>query len=132
MNDMNIVPSCIQSMRGFDLMNITHFFLVCMGCNIRYLLTLKICYYRGKCSYDCSVLFIGSCSSYVVSDLKNVLSYSSLIFVTNFKFIYKNYFFNILFLSFIILIFYHYNLNTISIVTFLLLLYYNFFFNGRS
>ena len=36
------------------------------------ILTLKICYYCGKCSYDCSVLFIGSCSFYVVSDLNNV------------------------------------------------------------
>ena len=52
-------------------------------------LTLKICYYCGKCVYDCSVLFSGLCSSYVVSDLHNLLSYSSLVFVTNFKCIYK-------------------------------------------
>ena len=82
---MNIVQSCIKSMRGFDLMDITRLFLVCMG--------IKICYYYGKYIYDCGVFCIGSCSSYIVSDLKNALFYSSLVFVKNFKFIYKIYFF---------------------------------------
>ena len=50
---MNIVQSCIQSMRGFDLMDITRFFLVCMG-----IIALKICYYCGKSSYDCSVFLL--------------------------------------------------------------------------
>ena len=84
---MNIIQSMVQSMRGFDLMDITRLF------KFSRVLILKICYYCGNCSYDCSVLFIGSCSSYVVSDLNNLLSYTPLVFVTHFKFIYKNNFF---------------------------------------
>ena len=38
-NDINIVQSCIQSMRGFDLTDITRvLFLVCMGIKIENML----------------------------------------------------------------------------------------------
>ena len=59
-----------------------------------WVLTLKMCYYCGKCSYDCRMLCIGSCSSYVISNLNNLYY---LIHLT----------------QFLILIFYHYNLNTL-------------------
>ena len=37
---MNIIQSCIQSMRGFDSMDITWLFLVCIGINIENMLLL--------------------------------------------------------------------------------------------
>ena len=104
-------------------MDITRLFLVCMGINIVNVKIVDIVASRYTYSYYCSVLFIGSCSSYVVSDLNNLLSYPSLVFVTILNLFIKIILFNFLFLSFIILIFYHYNLNTISMVNLFLLIY---------
>ena len=66
--------------------------LVCMGINIENMLTyFNDIYYCVNYIYDCSVLFSGSLSYYIVSDLKNVYYINNpYIYVTYFKFIYNN------------------------------------------